>query len=153
MRRRPFLAAAGLAVLAVAGGAGVWRALAGDAPALSADAAAAQARAGQIAILDVRSPAEWRETGVPQEAKAVTIHDPRGMAGFVAAAKRAVGGDLTRPVATICHSGQRSTVAADALAAAGFTRVYNIREGMAGNAVDGAGWLARGLPVESCERC
>lgn len=146
-----------LAVLvfcAVAGGLTGTYVLAGDpAPVMGAEEAAAKARSGQIAILDVRSAAEWRRTGIPAGAKTVTIHDPEGMNGFVSAAKRAVDGDLDAPVALICHSGVRSSRAAEALRGAGFTRIHNIREGMAGNARDGAGWIARGLPLESCARC
>jgi rhodanese-related sulfurtransferase len=39
-----------------------------------------------------------------------------------------------------------------ALRKAGFTQVYNIDEGMVGSSA-GPGWIARGLPVEACQRC
>ncbi len=39
-----------------------------------------------------------------------------------------------------------------ALQEAGFTRVYNIKEGMAGCGA-GPGWIARGLPVEARAHC
>ena len=35
---------------------------------------------------------------------------------------------------------------------AGFTNVVHIKEGMAGSGA-GPGWLARGLPTESCKTC
>jgi hypothetical protein len=35
---------------------------------------------------------------------------------------------------------------------AGYTQVFNIREGMLGN-TDGPGWLARGLPTDDCSGC
>lgn len=108
-----------------------------------------RARTGEVTIVDVRSPQEWRQTGLPAGAKAVTIHDPEGLAGFVAALKQSVGGDLDRPVALICARGNRSTLAQNALQAAGFTRILNIKEGMLGSA-SGPGWLARDLPLESC---
>jgi len=38
------------------------------------------------------------------------------------------------------------------LTEAGFTQVYNVKEGMAGSAA-GPGWIARGLPLQACERC
>jgi len=82
----------------------------------------------------------------------VTIHDPGGLPGFVEAVKAALGGDLKRPIAVICATGNRSTLAQRLLAKAGFTRVLNIKEGMLGGA-NGPGWLPRGLPVESCTAC
>jgi hypothetical protein len=38
------------------------------------------------------------------------------------------------------------------LRAAGFTQIYNIKEGMVGSAA-GPGWIRQGLPVEACVRC
>ena len=114
---------------------------------IAADAAYRQAKREALTIFDVRSPGEWRQTGVPAGARRVTIHDPGGLAGFVAAMKRATDGDLDRPLAVICARGNRSTRARQALRAAGFKNVGNIREGMLGSAF-GPGWLGRGLPVE-----
>ena len=82
----------------------------------------------------------------------MTIHDPGGLPGFVEAVKAALGGDLKRPIAVICATGNRSTLAQRLLARAGFTRVLNIKEGMLGGA-NGPGWLPRGLPVDSCGAC
>lgn len=116
---------------------------------ISSSEALARARRGEVTIIDVRSPQEWRQTGLPAGAKAVSIHDPDGIEGFVAALRRSVGNDLDRPVALICARGNRSTRAQNALQAAGFTQVLNIKEGMLGSA-SGPGWLARELPLESC---
>lgn len=115
--------------------------------------ALAEVKAGEITLLDVRSPQEWRRTGVPQGAQTVTIHNPDGLKGFVAAASRAVHGHKDRPVAVICATGGRSSRAASALSEAGFTHVLNVREGMMGNRRDGPGWLKRKLPVERCKNC
>lgn len=114
---------------------------------IAADAAYRQAQRQALTIFDVRSPGEWRQTGVPAGARRVTIHDPGGLAGFVAAMMTAVDGDLDRPLAVICARGNRSTRARKALRAAGFKNVGNIREGMLGSTF-GPGWLGRGLPVE-----
>ncbi|MDA1325262.1 MAG: rhodanese-like domain-containing protein [Proteobacteria bacterium] len=115
--------------------------------------ALAGVKAGEMTLIDVRSPEEWRETGVPEGAKAVTIHGPKGMAGFVADATRAVGGKKDQPIALICARGWRSWRAGNALRDAGFTNVINVREGMLGNPLDGPGWLDRKLPVERCKNC
>lgn len=132
--------------------------LAMSAPAIAADvidskAALAGVSAGEMVLMDVRSPQEWRETGLPKGAKAVTIHGPDGMKGFVADATRAVKGRKDQPIALICARGWRSYRAANALREAGFTKIINVREGMLGNPFDGPGWLDRKLPVEPCKNC
>ncbi len=107
---------------------------------------------GEVTIIDVRSPQEWKQTGVPAGAHPVTIHDPQGLEGFVQAMRRSVNGKLDTPVALICARGNRSTRALNALQAAGFTQVLNIKEGMLGS-TSGSGWLAQDLPLDSCTTC
>lgn len=119
---------------------------------IAADRALDRARAGEVVLIDVRRPSEWRQTGVPAQARQVTIHGPGGMAGFVAAMRKTVGGDLDRPVALICARGGRSTRAQDALMQAGFTRVLNVKEGVLGGP-NGTGWIKRVLPLERCKGC
>ncbi len=119
---------------------------------MTADEASVRAEAGELALFDVRSRQEWRQTGVPMGARRVTIHDPGGLEGFVDAMAAAVGGDLKKPIAVICARGNRSTLAQKALSEAGFTRVFNIREGFIGGPY-GPGWVTRGLPVEPCPNC
>ena len=119
---------------------------------IAADQAMRLAMSGEIVVVDVRSPQEWQQTGVPAGARLVTIHQPDGLIGFIDAMGDALGGDRDRPIALICARGNRSSVASSALAEAGYTQVYNIREGMFGSP-DGPGWLARGLPTDPCNTC
>jgi rhodanese-related sulfurtransferase len=119
---------------------------------LSADEAARRAKSGEIMVIDVRSPAEWRQTGTARGATRVTIHDADGTDGFLRQMVAAVGGDRDRPIALICARGNRSTRARDFLTRSGFTNVHNIVEGMLGNRTD-PGWIARGLPVAPCPAC
>jgi rhodanese-related sulfurtransferase len=63
-----------------------------------------------------------------------------------------LGAGRERPIALICARGNRSTLASAALAEAGYSEIYNVREGMLGSP-DGPGWLARGLPTDPCGRC
>ena len=119
---------------------------------MTADEAKVRLERGQMMLIDVRSPQEWRQTGIAPGASTVTIHDPGGLPGFVEAVKVTVSGDLDEVIAVICASGDRSTIAHQALTEAGFTRVMNIREGMLGGPY-GPGWLPRGLPVEPCRNC
>lgn len=144
--------AAGFCLLTLAPAFVAGAASAGEAPVIAADEAAKQAAAGELLVIDVRSPREWHQTGVPKGSRQVTIHNPGGLAAFVEAVKATVGGDLDKPVAMICATGNRSTIASQALGEAGFTHVLNIREGMFGSTY-GKGWLERGLPLETCASC
>ena len=121
-------------------------------PALTAPEAYAQAQAGKLILIDIRRPDEWRKTGVAKEALRINMAHPRGASGFVQQVAAEVGGDRNTPIGLICRTGNRTTHMQQALREAGFTQVYNIREGMAGSAA-GPGWIARGLPVEPCRTC
>ena len=112
-------------------------------PRLSAPEAHARAQAGQLTLIDVRTPEEWRETGVAPGAVRLEGSRP----DFAADVLRQVKGDRGAPIALICRTGNRSGRAQEYLRSEGFTQVYNVGEGMAGSA-SGPGWLARGLPVE-----
>ncbi len=80
------------------------------------------------------------------------MHDSRGLAGFLAEVEAIVGEDRNQPIAMICARGWRSAAATADQRERGFTGVFDIGEGMPGR--DGKpGWIARGLPVEPCERC
>ncbi len=121
---------------------------------LDAPAALARAEAGELVIIDVRTVAEWAETGLPLGAARVSLYPEWGVPNtrFVADVLAAVGGDKTTPVAAICASGVRSSLARDLLVKSGFTEVFSISEGMLGSSY-GPGWLARGLPLEPCPGC
>ena len=121
-------------------------------PELSAPEAQQQTAAGSLTLIDIRTPGEWRQTGVAQGAKRIDMRQPGGPKAFVAAVEQAVGGDKNAPVALVCRTGNRSGVMQGALREAGFTQVYNVREGMAGSGA-GPGWVRRGLPVEPCPTC
>lgn len=94
-------------------------------------------------LIDVREPAEWAETGVPQGAATISI----SRKDFVDAVLAKVNGDKSAPVALICKSGNRSVRAAQALSDAGFTNVTNVGDGMMGRDGVGSGWLASKLPT------
>jgi rhodanese-related sulfurtransferase len=144
MQRLSLAAAAALMLLSV-------NACSQDAaPTLAAPDAHAQAQAGQLTLIDIRRPDEWRQTGVAPGA--LRIDMSQGAAGFVRQVEAAVGGDRNAPIGLICRTGNRSTQMQAALADAGFTRVHNIKEGMVGSAA-GPGWIKRGLPVEPCRAC
>jgi rhodanese-related sulfurtransferase len=132
----------------------VWAGRDAGSSGLPAPAAAALAGAGEITVIDVRGAPEWARSGVPRGAKEVSLYPRPGQTNvnFVNQVLAAVGGDKSTPIATICATGERSSVARGILLRAGFTAVYDISEGMFGS-TSGPGWLRRGLPVEPCRSC
>lgn len=124
-----------------------------DARDIDATTALREASDAQLLLIDVRTPAEWQQTGIPAGAAAISITEhPRGQRGFVADVLALTGGDRGHPIAVICRTGKRSARARRLLERNGFTHVYNVSEGMAGSGGE-PGWLARGLPVEPCPVC
>jgi len=119
-------------------------------PDISAPQALERAKQGKLLIIDVRTPEEWRETGVIPQARRVDFY--RGPQVMLKSVLEMVDGDRNAPIALVCHSGSRSTEAQRYLQAQGFTQVYNLKEGMAGSAA-GPGWLNRRLPLDPCPRC
>ena len=119
---------------------------------ISAPEALERLASGHLTVSDVRSPREWRQSGVPLGAKAITMHDPQGMERFYENVLAAVGGDKSRPVATICARGKRSHYTRTFLEARGFSQVFDISEGMLGRGGQ-PGWLKRGLPTAACDNC
>lgn len=123
-----------------------------DALRIDADAAFRRAAAGELILVDVRTPREWRRTGLPQGSARATLRAPDGDDGFLARIAEITGGRHDRPVALICASGVRSAHAARLLRAHGYTAVLDVAEGMLGHG-GGTGWLARSLPVQRCPDC
>jgi rhodanese-related sulfurtransferase len=118
-------------------------------PDLTAPEAAAAVAAGKVTLIDIRTPPEWKETGVAKGAKLLNMLHPQGAPGFTNALLDKVKGDKNAPIALICRTGNRTTQVQRYLQSQGFTNVYNVKEGMAGSGA-GPGWLKRGLPVETC---
>lgn len=119
------------------------------APDMAAPDAADAAAAGKLTLIDIRTPSEWKETGVAKGARRVNMLHPQGAQGFVEQLLGEVKGDRGAPIALICRTGNRTTQVQRYLQSVGFTQVYNVKEGMAGSAA-GPGWIKRGLPLESC---
>lgn len=123
-----------------------------DGPTLSAPEALDKAQAAELTLIDIRTPMEWRQTGVAPFALRIDMQDPQGPEGFADKVLTAVRGDKSAPLAIVCRTGSRSGYMQQELLARGFTNVYNISEGMSGSAA-GPGWIRRGLPIVSCKNC
>lgn len=102
--------------------------------------------ADQIRLIDVRSRAEWDETGVAEGAWAISLHEDRFPERLFAARELADG----RPVALTCATGGRSGSVMRSLRQAGYTGFIDVSEGMLGSSL-GPGWIAAGLPVVDME--
>ncbi len=86
-------------------------------------------RAGEIQLVDVRRPSEWREGHVEGALHKPLDQLPRSLAGL----------DPARPVAVYCKSGYRSSISSSILQASGFKEVFNIAGGF-------DAWKASHLP-------
>lgn len=118
---------------------------AGSAPAMmDAKTAHEKASAGELVLIDIRTPMEWRETGIPASAHAVTMNqDPKT---FLATLDGLIGNDKSKPFAVICRTGNRSSHLAGQLRQIGYLNVIDVGEGMAGSRF-GLGWARMGLPT------
>lgn len=113
-------------------------------PTMDAKTAHEKAMAGEIVLVDIRTPEEWKQTGLPTSAYAVSMDQPP--ATLVPALAALGGKDNGKPLALICRTGNRSSHLAAQLRKVGFTKVIDVSEGMAGGR-NGPGWLKTGLPV------
>jgi rhodanese-related sulfurtransferase len=109
---------------------------------LSVGAAHRQALDGDITLIDIRRPDEWRKTGVGAGAQPLDMRRK----DFVDALIAMTDGDLATPIALICARGVRSARMSARLAEAGFVTIIDVPEGMLGSRA-GPGWLASNLPT------
>jgi rhodanese-related sulfurtransferase len=113
------------------------------AKALTAAEAHRQAEAGDIVLIDIRTPEEWTETGSGLSANRLDMRRD----DFTAALDKLLDGDKSKPVALICARGVRSSRLSRALREAGYTAIIDVPEGMIGSYA-GPGWIERGLPLK-----
>ena len=96
---------------------------------ISAEEAQTRQQAGAL-MLDVREPDEWQEGHIPG-ARHVPLGELEMRLGEL---------DPAQEIVAVCHSGYRSGIAAHALRATGFARVWNLDGGM-------VAWERARLPV------
>ncbi|MFT7595125.1 MAG: rhodanese-related sulfurtransferase [Paracoccaceae bacterium] len=109
---------------------------------MTPDSAHKAALAGEIILIDIRSPAEWLQTRVAEGAVGLDMRDKAFVPTLVAL--RRDNPDL--PIALICRTGNRTGYVTETLANQGFDGLVDVNEGMAGGQ-NGPGWLKRGLPT------
>lgn len=113
-------------------------------PNITPSDAHAKALAGELVLVDVRTPNEWLETGIPASGHSITMHQDPNV--FLAQLLDKMDNDKTRQVAIICRTGARTTMLQGQLKQIGFTNVLNVVEGMLGGFA-GPGWRKTGLPT------
>lgn len=95
-----------------------------------------------VKVVDIRTPGEWRQTGVVAGSRLVQFVDERGRVDpdvFAQQLNAAV--PAAEPVILICRSGNRTGKAAQLLSSKYPQRkIYNVRDGL-------IGWNKAGLPV------
>ncbi|MEX0285372.1 MAG: rhodanese-like domain-containing protein, partial [Paracoccaceae bacterium] len=99
--------------------------------------------AGEILLVDIRTPREWHATGIGEGAHPLDMRRD----DFETALAQLTGGNRDAPVALICARGVRSARLSNRLTEAGFTQIIDVPEGMLGSAA-GPGWVRAGLPVQ-----
>lgn len=95
-----------------------------------------------VTLVDIRTPAEWKQTGVVAGSQMVMYVDEKGRVDPEAFTKElnAVA-DPTKPVVLICRSGNRTGHAAKMLSAKDPQRkIYNVKDGI-------GSWARAGLPI------
>ena len=102
-------------------------------------------KSGQAPLIDIRSPLEWMQSGVPEGAHLISVHEP----GFLDKLLELLDHDKTRPFILICRTGNRTPYVMQALEQYGFTNMYEVPEGMSGSyrTPHAPGWPGHGLPV------
>ena len=93
-------------------------------------------------VIDIRTAPEWEETGIVKGSHLLTFFDERGRydaPAWLEQVKRvAKPGD---PVVVICRTGNRTKLVSQFLdKQAGYSKVYNVRNGI-------KAWIASGAPV------
>lgn len=91
-----------------------------------------------IVLVDIRTPAEWAETGIAKGAVPLDMTAANFQADFLALA----AANPNKRIDLICRSGNRSSQLATMIEASGMKNIVNVAGGT--NA-----WLAESLPVVS----
>lgn len=110
---------------------------------INIDTAGLDAMMGRgLPVVDIRTPAEWEQTGTIRGAHKIMAFDDKGKLSPDFIEKLAKLGGPDTPVALICRSGSRSAVMAKALTGQlGYREVYNVEAGM-------NRWIKEARPLE-----
>lgn len=108
--------------------------------------------ASGVAVIDIRTAPEWRETGVIPGSKLLTFFDEKGRFDAKVWLKQLKSlTNLGQPVALISRSGNRSYMAAQFLnQQTGYETVYNAQGGMKAWSQEGRPVVPSNSPMATC---
>ncbi len=95
-----------------------------------------------LVLIDVRTPDEWRNTGIAQGAVPISMQDT----DFLNKLAQLTEANPGKPVAFICASGRRSGIVQAELARRGYENVFSVYGGTTGSS-EAPGWIREGLPI------
>ena len=108
--------------------------------------------ASGVQVIDVRTEAEWKSTGVVPGSVLLSFFDEAGRSDppqWLEQVKKYATSE--QPVILICRSGSRSAKAASFLSAqSGYKKVYNVSKGMIGWSGEGRATVPPLLPAAAC---
>ena len=104
--------------------------------------ALSMAQSGEVLLLDIRTPREWKQTGISPLAVTLNMHSRT----FGSDLMSLINSNRDRPIALMCATGYRSGYLSGIMQEAGFSSIYDVTEGMLGSDA-GPGWIDAGLPV------
>jgi len=81
-------------------------------------------------LYDVRRPEEWRQTGIVEGSRTLTFVDAAGRLNPEFLPRFTAEVDKNAPVVVICRTGSRTSSLARELADMGYSRIYNVRDGI-----------------------
>ncbi|MDO8891361.1 MAG: rhodanese-like domain-containing protein [Sulfurimicrobium sp.] len=93
-----------------------------------------------VPLYDVRRAEEWSQTGVVEGSRKLTFVDSAGRMNPELLPRLAAEVGKNDPVVLICRTGNRTDSLARELAKAGYTQIYNVRDGI-------TRWIGEGNPV------
>ena len=100
-------------------------------------------RAKDVLLVDIRTPEEWKDTGVAEGAIRLDMTSPVFEARLASLRAENPG----KPIAIICRTANRTRRLQDMLTQRGWINIIDVRGGMLGDGRN-KGWLDEGLPVK-----
>ena len=101
----------------------------------------------KVILVDIRSPDEWRQTGIASIAVPLSMHEP----GFVKGINRLQSENPDKIIALICAVGVRTAYMNELLLRRGFENIADVSEGMVGGR-NGKGWIPSGMPLKKWQK-
>ena len=103
-------------------------------------------QANEMILLDIRTDAEWQETGVAKGAWPVNLQSKT----FSQKLSAILDANPDKKIGLICATGGRSGYVFGALQKYGVQNIVDVTEGMLGSPA-GPGWLKEGLPLMTAQ--